>query len=264
MSGLNRFAWGLFVSAVSVAGCDPATAEPDPQADDAEFRTFISPADMGGGDGPECQLGLQDCPAGEKCNPYATSGWFKDYRCVAVSENPRAPGESCEIAGIVTSGLDDCERGSYCVSPDGASLQGTCVSHQVGSQTRTLCVDPFTTPSIGADSVLTPCPARCNPLAPDCGPDQGCIPARLEDRFVCVPIAVESPTPLQEECSFDFECEAGAACINADMLPECTGAACCASFCNTGVPSCPGSTTCESWYAADQAPPGLADLGLCR
>lgn len=257
--------WVLAAAAMVLAGCDGGPTDNERRAeDDAEFRTFISPPDMGGGDDDQpCRLGLQDCPAGEKCNPYALSGWFKDHRCVPVADDPKAVGEPCQIAGIVTSGLDDCERGSYCQSLS-ESLTGTCVAHQVGDPGRFFCVDPLTTPLALERGVLAPCQPTCNPLAPDCAENQACRPVLLEDRFTCQSVAVGPPTPAQAACRSESECIPGTACLPAADLPTCTGFACCASYCNTSAPACPDGTACVPWYEDDDAPPGLAELGVCR
>lgn len=133
----------------------------------------------------------------------------------------------------------------------------------VGTTTRYSCVDPLTTPWLSGSGVLMPCQPICNPLAPNCGDDQGCYPLHLEDRFVCMP-AFEPPVPALAECSFDNDCTPGTACLDGDRLPTCTAVACCAPFCSTSTPDCPGGTACEPWYEDDAAPPGFADLGVCR
>ena len=108
----------------STSGSDPAgTSAPTPP-DDPSPMTTTDPFDptTGGWDdstggsscgfvcdssdtaGDTCDLWEQDCPEGEKCNPWANDGGasWNALRCVPIDPNPDGVGEPCTVSGIVT------------------------------------------------------------------------------------------------------------------------------------------------------------------
>ena len=61
----------------------------------------------------ECDSFLQDCPAGEKCVPYASSGGTWDHnKCVPVTGD-LGEGEACVSEGPVFA-TDDCDAATTC------------------------------------------------------------------------------------------------------------------------------------------------------
>ena len=59
---------------------------------------------------PSCNLWLQDCPEGEKCTPYVSSGHTWDVlKCVPILGD-QAPGEAC----VYEAALDDCDGSGMC------------------------------------------------------------------------------------------------------------------------------------------------------
>ena len=74
--------------------------------------SFIQKPD-GGGVSMECDQWTQDCPDGEKCVPYPSSGGSWDAnKCVAVM-GAQAVGEPCVSGGWVEA-TDDCDETSFC------------------------------------------------------------------------------------------------------------------------------------------------------
>lgn len=79
---------------------------------------------------PSCDPLAQDCPEGEKCTPFAsTGGTWDDYKCVPVL-GELGPGESCTYDDPVLA-TDDCGSTSMC-------YDGVC---------RSFCKPPYDTPA---------------------------------------------------------------------------------------------------------------------
>ena len=71
----------------------------------------------------------QDCPAGEKCLPYAAApaeSW-NSTRCSPVANNPRQLGQPCVTFGGAKDGQDNCDVGLMCWDVDAESKLGTCI-----------------------------------------------------------------------------------------------------------------------------------------
>jgi hypothetical protein len=145
-----------------------------------------------------CDVGLQDCPPGEKCVPWANDGGehWNATRCSPLPEDPAGVGEPCVAEASPVSGFDDCELGALCFGVDPRTLQGTCTAlcspEQADSCGDDVCVaydyfQPFV------------CMSRCDPLDPAaCADDEACRP--IGDDVVCVP-RVTLPQGL--ECGVD-------------------------------------------------------------
>lgn len=203
----------------------------------------------------DCSVWDQDCPPGEKCTAYANDGGssWNDNRCVPVANDPVGVGEVCTVEEFPTSGFDDCELGTICIGQPSA-LAGTCVPFCGGDLASPTCPPQRT--CVGGD-VLPLCLLECDPLAPACGPGEGCFP--VGDAFVCVGAGdVEATGP----CAFANECVAGTACIFGGAAMDCPDEdvdGCCTPYCDLSAPACPGDAPCIPYDDV----PGLDDLGLC-
>lgn len=208
----------------------------------------------------ECDPFFQDCPEGDKCVPYASTGGDWDAnKCVPVT-GVGMPGDLCTYAGNVEA-TDDCDETSHCwdvVDVEGMNL-GVCAAFCEGTPDEPLCPE-FTACLIANDGTITLCLDTCDPLAQDCGPTTGCFWS--ESDFLCQLSSLE--IPAGEPCVLINDCEPGNFCIEAAQVPGCVGDACCASFCALDdLEACPDpELSCIPFFDQD-GPPEYENVGLC-
>jgi hypothetical protein len=220
--------------------------------------SFVPTDDFGAAS--ECDPFLQDCPDGEKCVPYGSTGGNWDAnKCVAVMGDG-SPGDTCTYGGVVEA-TDSCGAGSHCwdvMDVDGM-LQGVCTQFCGGTADNPQC-PPQTSCLIANDGSITLCIQTCDPLLQDCGSGLACFWAN--GNFNC--IFTTQDIPLGEPCGFINDCSAGTGCLTAEVMPNCNGSACCGSFCDLSDPTCPqGGTQCTAFFEEGMAPPGYEDVGVC-
>jgi hypothetical protein len=208
----------------------------------------------------ECDPFMQDCPEGEKCVPYGSTGGNWDAnKCVPVTGSGQ-PGDTCTWGGIVEA-TDDCGADSVCwdvMDVDGV-LTGVCTAFCTGSADAPVC-DPGSSCIIANDGSVTLCLTTCDPLLQDCGAGLACFWANTD--FNCIFTTQDIPTG--EPCGFINDCAAGNLCADAAALPSCAGSACCASYCDLSAPTCAVmGTECTSFFEEGMAPPGYEDVGIC-
>ena len=254
------------MAAMAVAGCDSGEEAALRVVDDDFRQSFVPAPDLGGGRGGtsfECNPRTQDCPAGQKCMPWAGDGGgaWNSTPCSPVADDPGAPGDPCIVERTATSGLDDCERGALCWYVDSESLQGTCIAMHTGGSINRVCPDPLEAPLEAATGVFLPCVARCNPLGSECGTGERCSPVvSWRADFVCYPDTAREPGTAGDVCG---ACAPGLACIDGADVPSCDGAACCAPYCDLDNPDCPPGTDCQPWDPP-LVVPGKENAGICR
>jgi hypothetical protein len=263
---------------MATATTEPATADGptttllsdtnDDDVDDAGCAFYAGCPPDGGDSWGECDIFAQDCPVGEKCNPWANDGGgtWNAARCVPVANDPDAAGEPCTVEGSATSGIDSCAEATMCFHVDPATNTGTCVALCSGSLQDPQCIAPEAACLVANDGVLALCLDTCDPLAPACAEGEGCHPSPLSDRFFCLP-TFDQPGTHGQPCEAVAACAPGHVCVEASLLPACAGAACCAQLCDTtaGEP-CPADDQgvgCEPWYEPGMAPAGLENVGVC-
>jgi hypothetical protein len=187
------------------------------------FDTFFVPEGDIGGDA--CDPFAQDCPDGEKCVAYSMQGGSWDAnKCVPVLGN-QAVGDACVSDGIM-EGTDNCDANGFCFFE-------VCTGFCGGSP-----FDPECPPEFGcvqSNESLNACMQQCDPLVQDCAAGQGCY--FVPDQFLCLPTAGD--IPAGEPCGFLNDCASGSNCIDASLVPNCAGPACCSPFCDLqGVDGC--------------------------
>jgi len=209
----------------------------------------------------ECDPFAQDCPDGEKCVPYGSTGgnWDAD-KCVPVTGSGAA-GDPCTYGGVVEA-TDDCDENTHCwdvMDVDGMSI-GVCTPFCTGTPDDPIC-GPGTSCLIANEGSINLCIATCDPLLQDCGPGLACFWAN--NGFNC--IFTTQDIPLGEPCGFINDCAAGLGCLTADVLPNCNGSACCGSWCSVSeMSACPTmGTECSPFFEEGMAPPGYEDVGVC-
>jgi hypothetical protein len=208
-----------------------------------------------------CDPWLQDCPEGEKCVPYgSTGGNWNANKCVPVTGSGAA-GDPCVYGGTVEA-TDDCGAGLYCwnvVDVEGLPT-GTCTPFCQGSPDEPQC-EPGTSCLIAYDGSVNLCIATCDPVMQNCDPGLACY--WTSENFHCV--FTTSDLPIGDACGFINDCVAGAACLDAALVPDCGGMGCCASFCDLdSLEPCPQpGTECSSFFEEGMAPPEYANVGVC-
>lgn len=240
---------------------DVTTQHSDETFDDGEV--FIPHYDGGGQF--ECDLFEQDCPAGQKCAPWANDGGnaWNATRCVPIAEDPGAPGDPCMVESTSLTGIDDCELGAMCWNVDLETLEGTCIAMCMGSEDNPYCEDPDTFCYITSSGPLF-CVHRCDPVAQDCGEGLACYP--VNDEFQCAPDASGDMGAAGDLCEFINVCDPGTFCNVPESVPDCQGGyGCCTPFCELGdpMPPCLSGQICAPYFEEGNAPPGLEHVGFC-
>lgn len=204
----------------------------------------------------DCDPLLQDCPVGEKCVPYgSTGGNWDDSKCVTVM-GEQAPGEPCIYGGVVEA-TDNCDANSGCWNVD-EEMIGTCYAFCLGEN---LECPPESECWYGSGSIAY-CVPTCDPLAQDCDAGFGCY---WGNGFSC--FFTPGELALGEPCGFINDCAPGLVCLTAEVLPVCEGSACCGAWCNLALGDAPcevmPGTTCQPFFEDGMAPPGYEHVGLC-
>jgi hypothetical protein len=203
----------------------------------------------------ECDPFAQDCPDGEKCVPYSsTGGVFDANKCVPILGDGQ-PGEPCDYGGVVES-TDDCAGNSFCWTN---SDTGVCIEFCQNVPDDPVC--PMGLQCTIADGgSLNLCTSPCNPLMQDCSPEFACYWDNLH--FSCVPTSEN--LALGDPCGAINDCAPGLICTDTEFLPNCAGDSCCASSCDLSAPMCPQmGTECAAFFEGDPPPMGLENVGLC-
>jgi hypothetical protein len=233
-------------------------------------QTFIKPTDGGTGT-KECDQWIEDCPEGQKCQPYSGDGdnAWESLKCVPIVPNPDAVGEPCTVTGSGVSGQDSCELHAMCWNVDPDTGTGTCIAKCIGSPDNPSCEDPASYCLLSAEAILMLCLPGCDPLAQDCPNADLCVPNPMNpDGFICVIDASGEEGQVFDVCEYANACDAGLQCANPALAAECDprSAGCCLPFCDLSVmpPTCPGiGQQCLPWHEEGQAPPGLENVGTC-
>ncbi len=227
---------------------------------------FIDPSDTGPGE--ECDSYAQDCPEGEKCNPWANDGGsaWNALGCFPVDLNPGQIGDVCQVEGSGVSGVDTCDVGVMCWNVDAETNEGTCIGLCEGTPVMPTCADPSATCVIQNGGVLNLCLPGCDPLLQDCASGQACYP--VDEGFVCVPDASGDDVGMQgDPCEFINACDPGLNCLDDEAYgPGCVGVSgCCSAFCDVNDidPCIIAGQECLPWYEEGMAPMGLEDVGVC-
>lgn len=232
----------------------------DPEAD------FLPRPDFGGNQ--QCNHFAQDCPAGEKCMPWANDGGgaWNGQRCSPLADEPRDIGQSCTVEGNNVSGLDDCVRGAMCWDVDPRTNVGVCTEIMALGVDNPVCGDPLTIVSISANAYIALCLPMCDPLQQQCPEGQACYAFSHKPRregFACAPDVSGRMGIAGDPCEFINTCDPGTLCLDASATPDCPASGCCVPYCSLAAPSCPSGQTCTPWFDDDEGPPQYQDVGVC-
>jgi hypothetical protein len=234
------------------------TGEP-PTTETTETSSFLPhKEDIGPVD---CDNFAQDCPEGEKCVPYGSTGGNWDaHKCVPVTGD-QAPGEPCTYGGVVEA-TDDCDATSHCwdvMDIDGQPI-GVCMQFCTGFPDAPECPPG----SFCIDYLINLCLPTCDPILQDCSEGLACFWTNAN--FNC--IFTTQDIPAGQPCGFINDCAEGLGCLTAEVLPGCEGSACCSGFCDLELGDGPceallPGTVCSSFFEEGMAPPGYDHVGVC-
>jgi hypothetical protein len=209
----------------------------------------------------QCDPFAQDCPEGEKCVGYASVGGSWDAnKCVPILGDGQA-GDPCTYGGTVES-TDDCDAESFCwkvMDVEGEPV-GVCTEFCQGDPDEPEC--PIGTQCFLAyDGSINLCLPSCDPVLQDCEPGLACYWSG--SGFACSLTTVD--VALGDPCGFINDCAAGLGCMPAELLPDCFGSACCASYCSlmVGAACAQPGTECSAFFEEGMAPLGYEDVGVC-
>lgn len=205
-----------------------------------------------------CDAFAQDCPEGEKCVPYSSTGdgIYDARKCVIIGGDQQL-GEPCTYSGVVDS-TDDCGEHLFCYyAPGEQGGEGECVAFCEGTADDPVCA-PGTSCVIAFEGSLTTCLQNCDPLLQDCVDERACHWTNAD--FACMP---HEGRMAGEDCSEVAQCAPGLQCTAAELLPDCAGDACCTHFCDLSMPLCPTpGTECVSFFEEGRTP-GENFVGVC-
>jgi hypothetical protein len=235
------------------------TGDATDDGDTSPGSFYAGPSDFGS---PlSCSPWDQDCPEGEKCVPYSsTGGDFDANKCVPVLGDGE-PGEPCNYGGTAEA-TDDCGADSYCWA---AGDTGICYAF-CQDDPDFICENIFHDCMVDEAGVVTLCSASCDPLLQDCtDPGFACYVSNAEQLVSAICAPTTENIELGDPCDAINDCAAGLACRPADMVPDCAGDSCCASFCDLTMPVCPQpGTECTTLETEGMAPGSpWGDVGLC-
>lgn len=215
-------------------------------------------------EGFECYVPGDACPLGQKCMPYNPQGNAipSNIACRPVVDEPGGPYEACSVLGEQGSGLDTCERHSYC--RDGECVPMCRGYHEVGA-----CLSTEARCNANSSGTLRLCEIVCDPILQNCDAGQGCYP--IDSAYQCAPVASEPGAGNSgEDCSFINACNAGLACVNPDVRSDCSAEAggCCTELCDVRERDCQPGLACVPWYEPfpmfpTNLPRHLENVGVC-
>ncbi len=259
-SSLTATTTGTNTSTNTSAGTSTSTSTSDGSTTSC---TFLQCSDYSHDNDFECDINLQDCPEGEKCNMWANDGGssWNATRCVPVVLNPDGIGESCTVLQSGVSGIDTCIEGAVCWDVDTESGEGTCVAFCTGNwQDGFACPEGY---YCGGSRWITLCERICDPLAQDCPEYDLCVP--IDGTPKCTLDASGDAGAYGDPCEYINTCDPGLLCVHAEHVPKCEAASCCSPMCDTSkANTCPSDDqVCLPWWEEGMAPQGYETLGVC-
>lgn len=254
-------------------GDDESDERDDTTTTDADLESSTGTSTGGDPEGPAaCDPWAQDCPADEKCMPYEMAPVdmlvWDALGCFPLAATPKEPGDACTVVGNGVSGMDDCAMGAMCMGVDEETLVGVCIAMCEGTAAAPGCADPSTTCIIANDGVILVCLPQCDPLVQDCAEGEGCYESGTGGFFCFAQDETAGEAGYAAPCGTLNYCDPGLMCAAAEMVPDCDSDYCCTEFCDAaeGPEQCSGAAqgqTCTPYFAADAAPPGFDDVGVC-
>jgi hypothetical protein len=283
--------WCVGLALVGCGGGSSTTSDGGSETTSTSLSSTTSPSDTtlvdettdtSGGGGlltqpdvgalPQCELYADDCADGNKCSPYASDGGPSPdaTRCIPIADDPAGVDQPCTVQDWSASGLDDCERGLYCVLYDDEQLLGRCVAlcQEDPDAPDLVCADDTARCVGGPDIIPRLCSTGCDPFGGTCPGEQQCY--RIGDHFTCLDDASGPGGAYGDPCLFTNQCDLGMLCADPPEFFECQSTdGCCTPFCDTREPdasaNCPGAPEhlCEPLFEPGEGPPLYEWVGAC-
>ncbi|MCH9686619.1 MAG: hypothetical protein K0V04_34625 [Deltaproteobacteria bacterium] len=218
----------------------------------------------------ECDLWLQDCPAGEKCVGWddgtGQSPLWNAARCLPIDPTSGQLGDPCMSEDYPLSGIDSCDVGLFCFLFEGQDNEvGRCIELCGNCPADPTCPDSTCTSFTPYQSLCFP---GCDPLLQDC--DQGgCRPAG--DEFQCQGDFSGAGGAPGVPCISSSYCDPGGVCgFPETVSPDCdpTAPGCCTDLCDLTDPAGDAQCTlvgqtCQPFYTEGTAPKEYENVGIC-
>jgi hypothetical protein len=209
-----------------------------------------------------CDALAQDCFPTHKCVPFATqpgSSFLDADKCMPILGD-KTWGEPCTLSSY-NEAQDDCDGEGFCWNLEwsGGELHGTCVPFCVGTPQNLMCPEGWGCLFSGAVAL---CSKHCDPMLQDCPLDYGCY--WTGGAFDCLLTA--TPAGPKQACDMANDCLPGLACVDKALVPGCQGGDpnCCTQWCELDAPDeCEAPLSCVPFFVPDEAPPMLANVGVC-
>lgn len=260
---------GTTATSTSATADTSATIDPATTAtSDTTQNCFVCPTE-GDGDRP-CNPWLQDCPRGQKCTPWAHGGAssLNSHKCVPVAPDPDSVDETCAAEGDGLSGIDSCDKGSFCYNVDPQTGTGYCVALCHGIEEQCVqdgsgcCSEGYHCKFEAGGA--TYCLLDCDPISQDCLDEgEACYPNPDDaQNFECDKTSA-STGKIADPCYAHRMCDLGTFCGDSAGYPGCSPLSdCCIPFCELLSPECPAGTECVAWFES-KPPVGHEDVGFC-
>ena len=243
-------------------GPDPTGPDPsETDSDDGPVTTNFVPETDIICDCSQCDPFAQDCPEGEKCVPYpSTGGPIPDANKCVMLDGELPPGSPCTMEDTV-SASDDCDALGICWDRvDG--VHGTCRAFCQGTADNPICGEGEVC-LLAYEGSTNVCVPACDPLLQDCEAGLGCYWSG--EVFACM--VTVTGIDVGQPCGYLADCNPGLECVDADLVPGCEGSSCCTGYCDVSVgdadcAALPGSS-CVTFFEEGTVPPEWEDIGLC-
>ncbi len=248
--------------ASAVSGADAGTADSGELASDASCLADASDCRW------QCDMVLQDCPSGQKCNAVMTHIQDPWRGTVCVDDNRTEGGGLLgDICFNMPGGGDTCGPGSMCVQF--GTGEGDCRAFCRPAAEGPACPAGTLCAGLDGEGRVRLCFDRCHPLLKDCPSEEhlfGCYPE--QGGFACLPWRLGGRGRYQDPCERHLDCAPGHFCAAAEQVPGCAAASgCCSTFCDINESdSCPGAAegeACQPFYPPGDVPAGQENVGLC-
>jgi hypothetical protein len=241
------------------ADTSPDGPDGDGDGDDWGGETWGIPPDV---TNEPCDPLLQACFPTHKCVPFATqpnSSFWDANKCMPIIGD-KTWGEPCTLNSLQDA-QDDCDGDGFCWNLQWfeGEYHGTCVPFCVGPPQDLMCPVGWGCLFSGAIAL---CSRQCDPLGQDCPLDYGCYWSG--GGFDCALTA--SPAGPNQACDDSNDCLPGLACVDKVLVPGCQGndPNCCTHWCDLDEPDlCGPPLSCVPFFEPNEAPPMLADVGVC-
>lgn len=249
------------------AGCDPGGEDPaDTTAGSGNSAGTATDGDEASGTAASEESGAEsgsggfvdvdmNLECGTPCDPVSAGGCDAGEKCV-FRECMGADVGVCVPHGSDSTGANCTNEPDY----DSCDFDSLCLPDWAGNAICHARCDGTSCPAgqfCAAESYFPVCLVLCDPFGPNtCTQPELCL-GETETGFFC--FQSEAQGAEGDPCKLGWGCGPGLLCVEDAQCADPTQP-CCASICDTNLPTCPGEAACVSQELQEQ--PSL-DLGYC-